>query len=89
MAVDPVADDGAGAAGVARVPAFEGAGVEGGLLEDAAEAVDAGGGLGLKSSVWDCLLTVEFANLRNHAHDESFLFDLVRLNSISILENLA
>ena len=84
---DAVFEAGAGAAGAAGVCAVAGAGVEGALAVDVEAA---GGALGYCcQQLYIIKLHLRLTHLRNHANDETFLFDAVRLNGICIGEYLS
>ena len=78
-----------GAAGGAGVETEGAAGVDGGFAvdEDAEAEVD-GAALGC-GSLAPIDTAIEVADLLDHAHDESLLLNLVGLNGIGILQDLA
>lgn len=71
-----------GAAGAAGVCAGGGAGVEGGLLDDAAWV------FGCDALAGDCTMA-SVTYPRDHANDEALFLNVVRLNSLIVLEDLA
>lgn len=81
-----VFEDCAGAAGGTGLEAVAGAGVEGTFEEDAA----AGAALGYGEQLGEAKLSQSsYAYLRDHTNDKTLLLDLVGLNGIGILEDLA
>ena len=79
-----VDEDWTGAAGGAGVDATAGAGVEGAFELDAE-----GAALGWFTCQYGAKLREEETYLRYHTDYESLLLNLVRLNGVGILENLA
>lgn len=82
-----VADEGAGAAGTAGVWAVAGAGVEGVALLD-----DAAAGFGYDSGQrgsWLWHTADGRTNLGDHANNEAFLLNAVRLDGVCILKDFA